>query len=87
MGPRGIFRGLRCQFFNFFALKKTKTRFIVQNQERRVDYRSGNEPERVDPQGFRFGNQNESARAFTRTHTLVVVTTTDHPLSPYANSA
>ena len=40
-----------------------------------------------DPQVFRFGNQNESARAFTRTHTLKEAASVDHPLSPYVNSA
>ena len=38
-------------------------------------------------QVFRFANQNESARAFTRTHTLKEAASTDHPLSPYVNSA
>ena len=40
-----------------------------------------------DPQVFRFANQNESARAFTRTHTLMLLSKTDHSLSPYVNSA
>ena len=40
-----------------------------------------------DPQVFRFGNQNESARAFTRTRTLKEAAPVDHPLSQYVNSA
>ena len=46
-----------------------------------MDYRSAKPPEERDPQVFRFGNQNERARAFNRTRTLKEAASTDHPLS------